>query len=225
MHLWFGNLNGREWAMRVDAKKAARVLVFWWVIAEVAVYYGSSRLASMNWNYYTPLHGMVVGLVVGLTLMKFTGLNFGQALLIGLGWAGGQYAASYALNFLTNGLYAVNGFVPFNLSNLVSQGMGIAPINGFFIGFFAGGIGGLVTAMILRRASLLGEGKGLNLTLGWAFAWGIGYLLDQLLFNYLYQSSIFQNNMLVGILVFIAVIGLLISTIGGRVMFKSIQDS
>jgi hypothetical protein len=211
--------------MRVDAKKATRVLVIWWVIAEVAVYYGLTRMTSMNWNYYTPIHGMVVGLVVGLTLMKLPGLNFGQALLIGLGWAGGQYAASYVLNFLTNGLYAVSGFVPFDLSGLVNQGMGIAPINGFFIGFFAGGIGGLVTAMVLRRASLLGEGKGLNLTLGWAFAWGIGYLLDQLLFNYLYQSSIFKNNSLVAILVFIAIIGLIISSIGGRVMFKSLQDS
>jgi len=152
-------------------------------------------------------------------------LNFGQALLIGLGWAGGQFAASYALNYWVNGLFAVNGFVPFDLSSLVSQGMGSAPINGFLIGFFAGGIGGLVTAMVLRRASVLGEGKGLNITLGWAFAWGIGYLLDQLLFNRLYQMSIFQNNSLVAILVFIAVIGLLISSIGGRVMFKSIQDS
>lgn len=211
--------------MRVDAKKATGSLIGWWMIAEVAVYYGLTRIPGMNWNYYTPIHGMIVGLVVGLTLIKFTGLNFGQALLIGLGWAGGQFAASYALNYWINGLYAVSGFIPFDLSSLVSQGMGSAPINGFLIGFFAGGIGGLVTAMVLRQASLLGEGKGLNITLGWASAWGIGYLLDQLLFNRLYEMSIFQNNMLVGILVFIAVIGLLISTIGGRVMFKSIQDS
>ena len=53
-------------------------------------------------------------------------------------------------------------------------------------------------------------------------AWGLGYLLIQLLYNFIVSSLNMTYYLFLGMH---AAIGMLISYIGGRVMFKSIQDS
>ena len=208
--------------LKTSVGRATWSLVVWWVVVELALQYGMPRyFPSLN-MYSAPIKGLVIGLVVGFILMKTAGLTFGQALVISLGWAGGSFAGSYAMNFLLQGLDLVTGSLGIELGGWISWFLNITPVRYSLFGLFSGLLMGLVTALVLGRAGRLGEGKGLKVTLGWMIAWGLGYLLTQLLFNFIVSSLNMTMALFLGMH---AAIGMLISYIGGRVMFKSIQDS
>ena len=225
--LWMYTISGREIektegkVLKTSVGRATGMLVIWWVIAELAVRYGLSRVSTLN-MYYLPIHGLVIGLVVGFVLMKTAGLTFGQVLVIGLGWAAGSFAGSYAMNYLLRGLNLVGGSLDLGIGEVIARFLPNPLVRYSLIGLFSGLLLGLVTALVLSRKGLLGEGKGLKITLGWMVAWGLGSLLTQLLFNYMVSSMNMTFNLL---LAMNAAIGLVISFIGGRVMFKSIEES
>lgn len=208
--------------LKTSVGRATWQLVIWWVIVELALQYGIPRyFPSLN-MYSLPIHGLIIGLVVGLTLMKTAGLTFGQALVIGLGWAAGSFAGADAMNYLLRGLNLVAGSLGLGIGGVITSFLSNSLVRYSLVGLFSGLLMGLVTALVLGRAGLLGEGKGLKVTLGWMIARGLGSLLTQLLFNFIVSSLNMTFPLFLGLN---AAIGILISFIGGRVMFKSIAES
>ena len=208
--------------LKTSVGRATWQLVIWWVLVELAVRYGMTNyLSSLN-MYFVPVHGLAIGLVVGFVLMKVAGLTFGQALLIGLGWAAGSFAGSYVMNYLLHGLSLVAGSLGFGMGGSISAILSNSLVYSMLISLFTGLLMGLVIALVLGRSGLLGEGKGLKVTLGWMFAWGLGGLLTRLLFNFMVGSMNLTFYLFIGMN---AAIGILISLTGGRLMFMSIEES
>jgi len=206
--------------MNPNSKQAVLSLVVWWVITEIALTFSLSQIPGMDWAFFQPIHGMVMGLVVGFTLKKFCGIKVVHVLWIALGWAGGQMAASYAMYYLFSGINTIRGFLSFEFSNLIRQVIWNSSINTFISGFILGGILGFILSLVLRRASLLGKGIFLVVSLGWAIGSGFGNMLG----NFLLYSILHTNSLIVYLLTN-AFCDVILSFMAGLLMFKNIQET
>lgn len=210
--------------MKTSVAKATGWLVFWWVAVEIGFYWLTSRggLASLNTRLVS---GLLWGLIIGLVAMRFCRLKFLPMLLAAAGWAGAYYFSGQMIQLLVGGVQQLGTILPIDVNGPLNNMVGSYYFSNPLLGFLTGALGGLITGLCLRWSGVLADLKVAVVAVGWAVAMALGFLLDYLLFSFFFRSSGSLLPNTIAIPLMIGLSGLLISAIGGRVMFKAVEGT
>lgn len=210
--------------MKTNVAKATGWLIFWWVAVEIGFYWLTSRSGSASFNTRL-VSGLLWGLIIGLVAMRFCRLKFFPMLLAVVGWAGAYYFSGQMIQLLVKAVQQLGTILSIDVDMPLNNLLGSYYFSNPLLGFLTGALGGLITGLCLHWSGILADLKVAVVAVGWALAMALGFLLDYLLFTFFFSSSGSQLPTSLAVPLMIGLSGALISAIGGRVMFKAIEDS